>query len=148
MCNYDAPCYTVSLEIAVPAEDAFRFLSEPEKVGRWALGCFNTRRCEGHSELFKGTSLFDGSESWVRAETDPGRFLIDYHVGTAEEQTPRISARVFPGALLRRTPGSCVVSLTAWRTGDMSDDRWRRLCATHDAEIFLIREQLEASFAE
>ena len=145
MSVHDSPCYTVSLEVAVPAEAAFRFLCDLEKLGGWALGCFDTRRSGENNDLHQGTSLFDGSRNWVRVETDPNRFLVDYHVGDEETQAPRISARVVPWVLLERSPGTCIVSMTAWRTGGMSDDRWRRLCATHDAEIYLIREQLERS---
>jgi hypothetical protein len=31
----------------------------------------------------------------------------------------------------------------AWRSADMDDARWRRLCATHEVEIDIIRAELE-----
>jgi hypothetical protein len=137
----DSLSYSVSLEVSVPADEAFRYLSDPEMLGRWSLGCFGTEPAgEG---LFKGTSLFDGLEAWFRIEGDPKRFLIDYHVGGPEEQVPRISTRVIPGPLYGRDGEHCIVTMTAWRTTDMSDHRWQRLCASHDAEIFLIQAQLE-----
>jgi uncharacterized protein YndB with AHSA1/START domain len=138
----DSICYTVSREVSVPAEEAFRYLSDPQMLGRWALGCFNTEPT-AEEGLYKGTSLFDGLETWVRLETDPKRFLIDYHVGGPEKQLPRISTRVIPGPLYGRDHEHCLVTMTAWRTTDMSTARWQRLCASHDAEIFLIQAQLE-----
>lgn len=142
MCIADSLSYTVSLEVLVPAEEAFRYLSDPEMLGRWALGCFNTQPTT-KERLFKGTSLFDGQEVWVRIETDADRLLIDYHVGGPEKQLPRISTRVIPGPHYGRDRDHCIVTMTAWRTADMADARWQRLCASHDAEIFLIQGQLE-----
>ena len=40
-----------------------------------------------------------------------------------------------------------MVTLVAWRTGDMSDERWARLMHTHETEIELIRAQLAAAAA-
>ena len=138
----DSLSYSVSSEVSVPAEEAFSYLSDPRMLGRWALGCFDTKpsAVEG---LFKGTSLFDGLEAWFRIETDAKRFLIDYHLGGPEKQTPRISTRVIPGPHYGRDGQHCIVTMTAWRTSDMSDNRWQRLRASHDAEIFLIQAQLE-----
>ena len=140
---YDPLCHTVTAEIAVPAESAFRYLADPVKLGLWALGCFDTQST-GTDGLFKGTSLFDGSEAWFRIETDPKRFLIDYHVGDATHQLPRISTRIVPGPNYGQDAEHCMVSMMAWRTSEMLDHRWQRLCATHDAEILMIQAQLES----
>ncbi|MBW2064615.1 MAG: hypothetical protein JRJ03_06730 [Deltaproteobacteria bacterium] len=142
MSEHEMPCYTVGVEIAVKAERAFRYLADPEKLGRWALGCFDTKPA-GEKVLFKGRSLFDGSETFVRIETDESRLLIDYHVGDPERQVPRIFTRVVPGPNYGSDPGHCLVIMTAWRTRDMSEARWKRLCASHDAEILMIQTQLE-----
>ena len=37
-----------------------------------------------------------------------------------------------------------MISLHAWRTAQMDDDRWRRLIAAHEWEIVLLRSLLEA----
>ena len=139
---YDPLCYTVSCEITVPAMQAFQYLSDPDKIGRWALGCFNTRPTE-HERLYKGTSLFDECETWVRVETDTQRLIIDYHIGDPENQVPRISTRVVSGETYGNDAGHCIVSMTAWRPADMPDARWHRLCVTHDTEILLIQSQIE-----
>ena len=142
MNTYDPLCHTVSIEVNVPAPQAFQYLSDPEKIGRWALGCFNTRPTV-HDRLYKGTSLFDSSETWVCVETDPQRLIIDYHIGNPDKQVPRISTRVVSGATYGRDSDHCIVSMTAWRPADMPDGRWHRLCVTHDTEVLLIQAQLE-----
>jgi len=139
---YDPLCHTVSIEVNLPALHAFRYLSDPEKLGRWALGCYNTRPTE-YDGLYKGTSLFDSSETWVRISSDSERLLIDYQVGDPSQQVPRISTRVVSGESYGKDANHCIVMMTAWRMADMSDPRWYRLCATHDAEILLIQSQLE-----
>ena len=140
---YDPICYTVSVEINLSAEKVFRYLSDPEKLGRWALGCFNTQSA-GKEGLYKGISLFDGSETWVRIEADVKRLIIDYHVGDSDHQVPRISTRVMPGPAYGSDSTHCIVSMMAWRTKDMSDSRWHRLCVSHEAEILMIRSQIES----
>jgi hypothetical protein len=58
-----------------------------------------------------------------------------------------VSARVIPGPVCGLPATSCYVTLTAWRVADMDDDRWSRLCAAHEAEIWLIKAQIETAAA-
>ena len=110
-------------------------------LGRWALGCFNALPAEKPG-LYCGTSLFDETPAWYWIDSDPQRWIIDYHVGDAERQFPRISTRIVPGPHYGRDAVHCIVTMTAWRPVDMSDDRWHRLCAAHEAEILIIQAQL------
>jgi hypothetical protein len=72
--------------------------------------------------------------------------VIDYLVGSRpDDLLPRISARVVPGPGTARPDGVCLVTLTAWRAAGMDDARWRQLIAAHEAEILLIKGQLERS---
>jgi hypothetical protein len=54
----------------------------------------------------------------------------------------RISARIIAGPNAGLSAGQCLVMLMAWRPAGMEDSRWHRLCASHEAEILLIREQV------
>lgn len=119
-------------------------LSTVPGMSRWILGLWNCR--ETQPGLFTGESLFDGATGFVRLQVDTARGLVDYLVGaTPDSLEPRIRASVIAGALLGHAPGTCVVTLEAWRTGDMSDERWARLMHTHETEIELIRAQLAAA---
>ena len=135
--------HAITLQVEVTADIAFDFLADPLRLGRWALACFNTTPA-GQSGLFTGVSLYDGSRGWVRLDADKARHIIDFHIGDAETQTPRVSARVIPGPICGLPATSCYVTLTAWRVADMSDDRWSRLCSAHEAEIWLVKSQLES----
>jgi hypothetical protein len=135
--------HAATQRVDVAADVAFDFLADPLQLGRWSLGCFDTMAA-GPPGLFTGTSLYDGARGWYRIDADRARHLIDYHVGDASALVPRISARVVPGPVCGLPPSSSLVTLIAWRVADMDDARWTRLCAAHDAEIWLIKAQLES----
>jgi hypothetical protein len=133
--------HCVSAECAVPARRAYAFLADGLAVGRWALGSLQARRVGPN--LFRGRSLFDGAEVLYRPVGDRVRLIVDYHVGTDPRAlVPRIMARVVPGEATGRAPGSCVVTLVAWRDAAMTDARWERLVACHEVEIRLVQAQL------
>ena len=136
--------HAVTLLVDAAADAAFDYLADPLLLGRWSLGCFDTVAA-GTPGLFTGVSLFDGARGWFRIDADRSRHIIDYHVGDATSQVPRVSARVIPGPVCGLPDVSCYVTLTAWRVAGMSDERWSRLCAAHEAEIWLIKAQIETA---
>jgi hypothetical protein len=132
----------ITRQVGAPAEAAFRYLCDPIALGRWSLGCFDTQPAE-EPGLYTGRSLIDGGQAWFRIESDSARLLIDYLVGAPDRLVRRISVRIVPGAELDLPAETCLVSLIAWRAAGMSDERWRRVQALHEAEIILIAGQIE-----
>ena len=137
------PAHQATCAVEAPAEAAYAFLVDPAALSRWSLGCMDLVHVGGG--VYTGRSLFDGSEGFLSIDGDPARLLVDYHVGTREKREPRISARVVPGPVCGLSEDTCYITLLAWRSASMNDERWRRLCAAHDAEIWLIKAQIEAS---
>lgn len=137
--------HTASAVVLVPAAHALASLADPAQVGRWALGCMGLAPTDLPG-VWRGVSLFDGSEGHVEIVAHPELGLIDYRVGGRAARSPRIFVRVAPGALAGLGEGACAVALTAWR-GAMDAERWARLKATHEAEIWLLKLQLEAGWA-
>jgi hypothetical protein len=134
----------VSIELAVTADRAFAFMSDPQAMDRWSFGTWKTVLHEGG--LVEGSSIFDGSTTWVKIDADKARGVIDYHLGKEREAlTPRIMARVIPGDRLDLGAGTCVLTMIAWRTRNMPDERWKRLVASHEFEVFLLKSLIEAS---
>jgi hypothetical protein len=129
--------------VATPAARAFAYMRDPINLGRWSLGCFGTEPTDLPG-VYAGRSLFDGVRGWFRIDADPTRFIVDYLVGEPQNLVRRISARIIPGSDLGYGAATCLITLNAWRPHDMSDERWTRLCAAHEAEIFLIKSQIEA----
>jgi hypothetical protein len=129
----------------VPASFAFARLSDAAFVGGWSLGSMNLRLVA--AGVYRGVSLFDGSEAFVEILPSPALGLIDFAIGTLEARAPRISIRVTEGNTLGYDDGVCHVALHALRSATADDDRWARTCTTHETEILLIKAQLEAAFS-
>jgi hypothetical protein len=137
-------CATAACEKT--AEAAFAVLADSAALGSWALGCWQAEPVPDGQSLVRGISLFDASTTFVRADADPTRLTVDFAVGAdPDELHPRISGRVVPGAALGLGDDRCLVTLLAWRPADMSDERWRRLTASHEVEVLLLQARIEAA---
>jgi hypothetical protein len=94
--------------------------------------------------LVTGTSIFDGGKILVRIDADAGRLSIDYQLGVDTNcLVPRINVRVVPGPYVGLDVESCVLTFIAWRAAGMDDDRWRRLTASHEFEVVLLKNLIE-----
>ena len=134
--------HTVATKCAVPAQSAYAFMANPLSVGLWALGCWDAELVG--ENLYAGTSLFDGEKTYVQIWADDAHMIVDFAVGIdPAELELRISARVVRGQELKYGEHCSIVTLTAWRSNDMTDDRWHRLCVSHETEIYLLRNQVE-----
>ena len=127
-------------EIAVPAEHAFDYLVDGIRQGEWTLGC--VEREQVGDDLFRGRSLYDGGETYVRVLPRRELLLVDFEVGASPDAlVPRISARVRP-----RGADACVVTLMVWRMPEQDDESWQRVRDLHQAEIHLVKGRLELGF--
>jgi hypothetical protein len=114
--------HAASAEVAVSAETAFAYLSDGLRQGEWTLGSWNREQIG--EQLFRGTSLFTGAETFVRITADPEHLLVDYEVGAAPDQLFRVnSARAVPGPAVGRPEGTRVRHV---RDGDPHDQRTPR----------------------
>jgi len=137
--------HAASIEVAVPAETAFAYLSDGLRQGEWTLGSWN-RELAGDG-LFRGTSLFSGADTFVRITAHPEQLLVDYEVGSAPDRLLRVnSARIVPGPAVGRPGGTCLIALTKWRGPSEDDVGWQRGCSAFDTEIHMIKGRLELGF--
>lgn len=143
----DIQSHITSITIDAPADQVFRFMSDPEKLDRWSFGTWET---ELHDDgLVEGRAIFDGARTFVKIDADRQRLLIDYHLGAVRDRlTPRISVRVVPGLALDLRADQAVLTFVAWRPGSMSDARWRRLTASHEFEAVLLKPLIEIAGGE
>ena len=137
--------HSVSTLCSAPPDHVLAYLSDPVRLGEWSLGCWGAQAV---GESARGTSLFDGTEAYVRVIPLPEQPVVDYEVGGDPGRlVRRISARVVPGEDAGGAAGSSLVVLTAWRERSMDDARWHRLVVAHDAEILILRHRLERTAA-
>ena len=138
--------HAASIEVAVPAETAFAYLSDGLKQGEWTLGSWNRERIG--EQLFQGTSLFDGAETFVRI-TARSRARCSSTTRSARHSTGCSASTPpasFPGRSSGVPEGTCVVTLMKWRVPSEDDARWRQRCVTFDTEIHMIKGRLELGF--
>jgi hypothetical protein len=143
MSEIPALAHSVTALIEAPAELTFAFLADPLEVGNWALASMRAEPAEG-SGLYRGRSLFDGVQNHFAVTAHPQLLLVEYSVGERDALAPRIRAQVIRSETVGLAATSCYLTLTAWRPADMPAARWSRLCAAHNVEIWLIKEQVEA----
>ncbi|MEQ9812268.1 MAG: hypothetical protein RLO50_05770 [Azospirillaceae bacterium] len=130
--------------VAAPVGRCLDLLADPRTLGRWALGAWGTVPVA--DDVWRGRSLFDDGEAFVKILRRDELGLVDYLVGgSADALAHRISARVHDGTGLGYGAGTSLVVLTAWRPAAMDDDRWHRLKVTHEAEILLLKGLMEGA---
>src|SRR5690606_1817713 len=100
--------HSVAVHVGVSAADALDFMADPAALGRWALGCLGLVP-DGPAGVYTGTSIFDGSRSWLHIETDRATGMVTYHIGSVETRKPRIQARTEEAA------GGATITLLAQR---------------------------------
>lgn len=144
MTQYHGCGHSVTELVNVGAQQAFDFLSNPLNVGTWSLGCMHTEAA-AEAGRYVGTSLFDGQRLQLHVRASRELLLIDYLVGIVEPLRPRIGIRIVAAETCDLNADQCYVSLMAWRSTQMSESRWSQLCASHEAEIWLIKARLEAA---
>jgi len=139
----DQYCHSASILVDRAAEVAFAFMSDGLKQARWALGSWDRRKLA--DDLFVGTSLFNGRETYVRPVADAAQMVVMYYVGPAPDALqPHNMARVVRGPVVGHGPNTCVVTLMTWRAADTPDERWRLTCVSHKTEMYMIRHLIES----
>ena len=137
----DDTAHHTAIRVAVPADFAFDRLSDAAFVGGWSLGSMGLQPVG--AGVFRGQSLFDGSDAHVEIHPNPALGLIDFAVGSADTRVPRIWIRVAAGGPLGFGADTCVVGMGAWRAATTTDDIWARTRTSHETEIRLIKAQLD-----
>lgn len=129
--------HCVTVECDAPADAALAFLADGIALGGWALGCLDTE--EIGERTFRGRAIDSGNEAYVRITSHREQGLVAYEVGSdAVTLVPRIWATVQP-----RERDTCLLTLLAWRAPSATDEEWHRTCAFHEAEILVLKGQLE-----
>lgn len=138
----DRYCHTASTVVSVPAAQAFEYMSDPINRGHWTLGSLNRRRVG--DGLVVGTSAFDGSELYSRIEAHTELMLLDSYIGPAPDRLrPLVEVRIKPGEAVGLGPDSCVVTMSTWRTADVTDEEWEREFHVWRTEIHMLRRAVE-----
>jgi hypothetical protein len=142
----DAMVHVASIKIDVAADDAYAFIKDARNLGQWALGAMSA--VEATAETYVGDSIIDGQRVYVKAEGDQAHKVVYFSVGPAWDRLKQLLlCRLVPGDMLGIGDQSCLLTMTAWRVASLAPERWRQLCASHETEMFLLKNRVEASVA-
>lgn len=135
--------HTCSVSVDAPALQAFKYMADGIKQGEWTFGSWDRRQVG--EQLFVGRSMFDDKETYIKIDADEERLVIYYRLGEAPGclQT-RNMVRIVRGPDLGWEDNRSLVTLLAWRSAFMSDDRWKQLCVSHETQMFIIKARIEA----
>ena len=139
----DRYCHSSSIVVDVEPMQAFNYLSDGVAQGDWALGSMQRKRLE--DDLYSGISIFTGDELFIRIDADSDKLIIYYHVGNSlDKLQPRNVVRILPGTVVDKSDECCLVTLLSWRSDSANDDKWKLTCVSHETEMFIIKNRLEA----
>ena len=131
--------------VAVEGEEAFEFLEDGMNQRFWALGSWDRR--EVGDGVFVGTSLFDGTELYVRVIPRCDLLLVDFETGESPASLAHeVEARVVPGPTLGHPEGTCLVVLTVFRGASIDDASWEQAWHMFETEIQMLKGRLETTF--
>ena len=135
--------HITSIVVERPARQVFAFMADPAKLHRWSFGTWETEIAD--DGLVTGTSIFDGARILVRIDADRGA-TVD-RLQARQRSGKRWCRASRCGSCRARISGSmpehCVLTFIAWRAAAMDDDRWRRLTASHEFEVVLLKNLIE-----
>ncbi len=98
---------------------------------------------EGH--LAEGILKLNGESILIRVSLEEEMKIIHFHLGNSKDSlVPRIMIRILPHPFSGKNGSGSLISMIAWRTEEMDDERWRALKAAHEYEILQIRAMLES----
>ena len=99
---------------------------------------------EGH--LAEGILKLNEELILIRVSLEEEMKIIHFHLGNSKDSlVPRIMIRILPHPFSGKKTGSgSLISMIAWRTEEMDEERWRALKAAHEYEILQIKAMLES----
>ena len=128
-----------SITIECDIDTIYNFMSNIEKINLWSLGIhwdINTK-----DNIVKGISNYDQSISYLKIIKNNNIKKIDYWIGKEiQNLTPRIYARV----ISTNNKHKNLLRMVAFKTDDMTEERWNKLKELHSLEIKEIKRLIES----
>lgn len=142
----DPHAHTASVTVDASPDEAFAFMASGAQQTHWALGSWN-REPVGDG-VYRGTSLWDGSDLYVRVTGHAELRLVDYEIGPTPTELRRlVEARIVDRRTLGHDDDGAVITLTVWRTQSITAEAWARTYHAFKTEVHLIRGRLDSSSA-
>ena len=139
----DGLAHITSVQSSCNPEKAFQCLSDLNQIPEWNFNLAEVRMVEGH--LAEGILKLNGESILIRVSLEEEMKIIHFHLGNSKDSlVPRIMIRILPHPFSGKPSSGSLISMIAWRTEEMDDERWRALKAAHEYEILQIKAMLES----
>ena len=139
----DGLAHITSVQSSCNPEKAFHCLSDLNQIPEWNFNLAEVRMIESY--LAEGILKLSGESILIRVSLEEEMKIIHFHLGNSKDSlVPRIMIRVLPYPFSGKPGSGSLISMIAWRTEEMDDERWRALKAAHEYEILQIKAMLES----
>lgn len=145
----DPLCATATVEVAVPAEEAFAFLADIANTSKWITGIMVDWE-QISEQVAGGRSLYHGAQQYVGLLPEPHLLWMPMTAGADPAALLPVGAiKVLPGADTRRPPESCLVTMMVWHVagaGLSSEWSWAIVGNNLAVQVEMIKGRLENRF--
>ena len=127
-----------SINIIGEIDTIFNFMQDMNKINEWSLG---VKWNNNNHEIIEGISNYDNSISYLKITTKEDIKQITYWIGKDRNNlTPRIYVYIIKTDF---TIYNNKLSMVAYRTQDMDNERWLGLKESHKKEVKIIKKLIE-----
>ena len=128
----------VSINITGDIDEIYDFMQDMSKINLWSLGIeWDTT---SNHEIIEGISNYDNSISYLKITTKEDIKQITYWIGKDKNNlTPRIYVYI----IKTDKDYNNKLSMVAYRTQDMDNERWEGLKESHKKEVKIIKKLIE-----
>ena len=128
----------VSINITGDIDEIYDFMQDMSKINLWSLGIeWDTT---SNHEIIEGISNYDNSISYLKITTKEDIKQITYWIGKDKNNlTPRIYVYIIKTDKFYNNK----LSMVAYRTQDMDNERWENLKESHKKEVKIIKKLIE-----
>ena len=126
-----------SINIIGEIDTIFNFMQDMNKINEWSLG---VKWNNNNHEIIEGISNYDNSISYLKITTKKDIKQITYWIGKDKNNlTPRIYVYI----IKTDKDYNNKLSMVAYRTQDMDNERWENLKESHKKEVKIIKKLIE-----
>ena len=126
-----------SINIIGEIDTIFNFMQDMNKINEWSLG---VKWNNNNHEIIEGISNYDNSTLYLKITTKKDMKQITYWIGSnVNNLNPRIYVYIIKTDKIYNNK----LSMVAYRTQDMDNERWLGLKESHKKEVKIIKKLIE-----
>ena len=127
----------VSINIIGEIDTIFNFMQDKNKINLWSLG---VKWYNNNHEIIEGISNYDNSTLYLKITTKEDIKQITYWIGKDKNN---LSPRIYVYLIKTDKFYNNKLSMVAYKTQDMDDERWLGLKESHKKEVKIIKKLIE-----